>query len=103
MEYLNKIYFISGLGIGLAFLISQQNGINTSISSIGSPNTNVTVAFTNNNSPTIVQSQTVTASAVNTNSDNDQITQSNSVSVTNTNNNAGRSWTRRKRRAIIEC
>ena len=90
---------ILGLGVGLAFIASQTNGLTASISSIGSPKTNVTVAMENNNSPVISQTMVVTNTATNLNSDNDQITQSNTVTVTNT-NNSGRK--RRKRRVIVD-
>jgi len=88
-----------GLGVGLVFIASQTSGLTASISSIGSPKTNVTVAMENNNSPVISQTMVVTNTATNVNSDNDQITQSNTASVTNT-NNSGRK--RRKRRVIVD-
>ena len=50
-------YFFKGFGVGLAYLVSQQYGINTDISSIGSPKTNVTVSMTNENNPMITQAR----------------------------------------------
>ena len=82
------------------YWIAQESGIETNISGIGSPKTNITIDLSNVNRPTIDLTQRVTASAVNTNSDNDQITQSNSVSVNN--ENSRRSWRSRKKRAITE-
>ena len=70
----------------MAWIVSQQGGLDTNISSIGSPNTNISISMVNSNNPTIQQTLSVTNSAVNTNSDNDAITQSNVVTVTNSNN-----------------
>ena len=74
-----------GFGAATAWIISQTGGIDTTISDIGSPSTNISVSMVNSNNPTIQQTLTVTNSAINTNSDNDQITQTNQVTVTNSN------------------
>ena len=83
----------------MAWVVAQSSGISASISSIGSPTTNVTVSMTNNNSPDITQSVIVTNTAINTNNDQDTINQSNTVTVTNTN---GKRRRRKRRRVIIE-
>ena len=81
---LRKIISVSGLGAGAAWLASQQPTWSASISSIGSPKTNVTVGMENVNNPTITQTVINDNTATNTNNDQDEITQSNTN--TNTNN-----------------
>ena len=74
----------SGLAIGLAWIASQQTSSSATISSIGSPKTNVTVAMENINNPTIRQVLRNTNTATNLNNDVDNIQQT--VMNTNTNN-----------------
>lgn len=88
---------ITGFGVALAFIVSQTGGIDVDVSSIGSPKTNVTVAMTNNNSPTIRQTLSVTNSAINTNNDGDTINQTNTVVVTNSNSGKRRKRSIRRR------
>ena len=80
----NLLSIYLGLGAGLAWIASQQSTFSTSISSIGSPKTNVTVAMTNTNNPSITQTLSNTNTASNTNNDQDQLTQT--ATNTNTNN-----------------
>ena len=76
----------------MAWVASQQNPINTTISDIGSPDTNVTVSITNDNSPMITQDCMVTVDQMNTNNDMD-IIDSNSMNTDNNMNiNNGRKW-----------
>ena len=79
---LNIVYL--GLGAGLAWIASQQTTFSSSISSIGSPKTNVTVSMTNTNNPSITQTLNNANTATNTNNDQDQLTQT--AMNTNTNN-----------------
>ena len=44
----------------MAYLVSQQFGINTDISNIGSPTTNITVSMDNRNNPQITQAELLT-------------------------------------------
>ena len=82
--FVNISHISEGLGAGLAWIASQQTTFGASISSIGSPKTNVTVAMTNNNNPSITQTLNNDNTATNTNNDQDQLTQT--VMNTNTNN-----------------
>ena len=74
----------SGLAVGLAWIASQQTTSSASISTIGSPKTNVTVAMENINNPTIRQILRNDNTATNVNNDMDTVQQT--AMNTNTNN-----------------